>query len=634
MMKILKFIYPIFLVICFSLSISNSYAQNKTPETRYVSGKKYLVHIVEKGHTLYAISKKYAVDIDYIVADNPGIENNLGIGQEVLISAMRVKRTEAKNSPEIKDGYLIYTVLKKENAYSISRAHNVPLNALYSANPGIDKGLRTGQQVRIPVQAVRDERMQNLIPATDHYSPDSLFGTYYNKDDSLINHIVKAKETMYGICRFYQVHPDSILKVNFGLPLGLLFKDTIRIPKRNPQFQSTFTATIKDNNENPITSDSYNGLFKFNNFKVQAGLKDVYAVALMLPLEIDKYVVADKDGRYASIENNIALQFYQGAMLAIDSLKNSGLSIDLYVYDTQRSPEYVKQHLRKSEFKNIDFIIGPMYRSVFDVVKQYAIANQIKMVCPVPQENNILFNAPFIFKATASTNTQMRYLAKYILTQKKQVNVIAIDSKLSVDKGERVSFIKTYNTSARSNGKDSIAFLSMEEYTIEAIANSLELERENVLVVPSSDVSFVTNFINRLTTIPNIKDYNITIYGLENWLKFDKIDPSYKNRFNIHLTSSYYLDMNNANTLSYFRKYRRQYKTDPQKFAIQGFDICYYFLSGLYRYGTQFENYATEFRGKGIQSEFKMFRSLQTNGFENINVYLLKYENYELKKIN
>lgn len=633
----IKSVFTLIITAILLLNNIAANAQNKEPEVRYIEGRKYLVHIVEKGHTLYAISKKYAVDIDYIVKENPGVENSLKIGQEVLIPAMRIKRTEAKNSPDIQDGYLIYTVEKKENAYSISRAHNIPLNALYTANPGIEKGLKAGQQVRIPVQAVRDERMQNLIPASDAVSPDSLFGTYFNPNDSLINHIVKAKETMYAICRYYQVNPDSVLAVNNGLPLGLLFSDTIRIPKPNPRWKNSKFNKDESNlfpTKDGITKDSYDGLFTFKDFRAEAGLKASYKVALMLPLEIDKYLTADKDGNYISIKNNIALEFYQGAMLAVDSLKQLGFSVDLYVYDTKKSPEEVKRHLIKPEFKNMDLIIGPLYRSVFDVVKGYAKDHNIKMVCPVPQENNVLKDSPFVFKATASSTTQMRYLAKYVFLKKPNANKLIINSKLEKDYGERISFQKTYNGLAKQAGKDTIGYVAMEEYTIEAIANQLKPDVENLLIVPSSSVSYVTDFINRITTIPNIKDYNITIYGLENWLKFDKIDPSYKNRFNMHLTSSYYPNLDDNDMINYYKKYRAKYGTDPNKFGVHGFDVTYYFLSGLSRYGIHFDHYAPSFKGEGIQTNFNMFRSLETNGFENISVFMLKYENFELIKVN
>ena len=442
---------------------------------------------------------------------------------------------------------------------------------------------------------------------------------------------------MYAICRYYQVNPDSVLAVNNGLPLGLLFSDTIRIPKPNPRWKNSKFNKDESNlfpTKDGITKDSYDGLFTFKDFRAEAGLKASYKVALMLPLEIDKYLTADKDGNYISIKNNIALEFYQGAMLAVDSLKQLGFSVDLYVYDTKKSPEEVKRHLIKPEFKNMDLIIGPLYRSVFDVVKGYAKDHNIKMVCPVPQENNVLKDSPFVFKATASRTTQMRYLAKYVFLKKPNANKLIINSKLEKDYGERISFQKTYNGLAKQAGKDTIGYVAMEEYTIEAIANQLKPDVENLLIVPSSNVSYVTDFINRITTIPNIKDYNITIYGLENWLKFDKIDPSYKNRFNMHLTSSYYPNLDDNDMINYYKKYRAKYGTDPNKFGVHGFDVTYYFLSGLSRYGIHFDHYAPSFKGEGIQTNFNMFRSLETNGFENISVFMLKYENFELIKVN
>ena len=536
----------------------------------------------------------------------------------------------------------MFPVEKKETAYSISREYNVPLNALYSANPGIERGLKEGQRVRIPVQAVKNERIQNLIPANDYITADTLFGTYYNPTDSLINHVVKPKETMYALCRYYKVHADSVLNVNNGLPMGLLFGDTIRIPKRNPLYKKSAQdpySYLSDNQNNKdssgILSDSYEGLFTFNeNIRSRAGLKEVYKVALMLPLNINDYLTADKDGNYLPIESNFALEFYQGAMLAIDSLKAMGLSVDVYVYDTKKDKEAVKKYLFQPEFKDMDLIIGPMYRSVFNVVKSFAHDHQIKIVCPVPHDNDVLLNTPEVFKAVCSETTQMRYMAKYLLSKKPSAKIFAINSLNPKDFDQVNSFVNTYNGVAPQAGRDTVATLTMGEYDIDEIAAALVEDQENILVVPSSDVSFVTSLINRLTTIENINDLQVSIYGQEKWLKFDKIDASYKNRFNIHLSSSYFLDYNNADLISFYKKYRNEYKTDPGKFCIQGFDISYFFLKALFRYGTHFNHYTDQLNSEGLIFDFRLFRAFETNGFENIHVYLLKYENFELKQVN
>ena len=49
-----------------------------------LDGKKYYLHTVKKGNTLYSISKVYAIEIEEIVAENPGIEKGLTINQSVI----------------------------------------------------------------------------------------------------------------------------------------------------------------------------------------------------------------------------------------------------------------------------------------------------------------------------------------------------------------------------------------------------------------------------------------------------------------------------------------------------------------------------------------------------------------------
>ena len=105
-----------------SLGSSAQIFQKEKYPTKYVKGTKYYVHIVEKGHTVYAISKKYAVDMDFLVKSNPGIDDGLQIGEEILIPVFRVNRRIARRyTPELKGKYLIHVVQKKETLYSISK---------------------------------------------------------------------------------------------------------------------------------------------------------------------------------------------------------------------------------------------------------------------------------------------------------------------------------------------------------------------------------------------------------------------------------------------------------------------------------------------------------------------------------
>ncbi len=50
-----------------------------------INGKEYLIHTIKKGQTLYMISKAYGVDVNDIIAENPGVKNGIKADQKIRI---------------------------------------------------------------------------------------------------------------------------------------------------------------------------------------------------------------------------------------------------------------------------------------------------------------------------------------------------------------------------------------------------------------------------------------------------------------------------------------------------------------------------------------------------------------------
>lgn len=55
------------------------------------------------------------------------------------------------------------------------------------------------------------------------------------------------------------------------------------------------------------------------------------------------------------------VEYYEGFLMAVDSLKEKGVSIDIYTYDTYNNTSSVKSILAKDEMKNMNIIFGPAY---------------------------------------------------------------------------------------------------------------------------------------------------------------------------------------------------------------------------------------------------------------------------------
>jgi LysM repeat protein len=117
---------PLLLVLLFTSCISSAQISGRLEE---IGGKPYYIHTVEKGQTLYSLSKLYNCDINAITAANPGTDAGIQVGSQIRIPAASAKvkgQSIADSNGDRK--YLLHVVQKKETLYSISNQYNIDIN--------------------------------------------------------------------------------------------------------------------------------------------------------------------------------------------------------------------------------------------------------------------------------------------------------------------------------------------------------------------------------------------------------------------------------------------------------------------------------------------------------------------------
>ncbi|MFZ4786002.1 MAG: amino acid ABC transporter substrate-binding protein [Flavobacteriales bacterium] len=133
-----------------ALTSCSTYAQTIGP-LQEENGAAYYMHTVEKGQTLYAICKLYKCDINDVVAANAGSDQSIKEGQVLRIPAAKSKINKANITTSDGNSFLIHTVEKKETLYAIAKKYDIDINRIIEANPGCDAGLKKGQELRIPI---------------------------------------------------------------------------------------------------------------------------------------------------------------------------------------------------------------------------------------------------------------------------------------------------------------------------------------------------------------------------------------------------------------------------------------------------------------------------------------------------
>ena len=224
------------------------------------------------------------------------------------------------------------------------------------------------------------------------------------------------------------------------------------------------------------------------------------------------------------------VEYYEGFLMAVDSLKEKGVSIDIYTYDTYNNTSSVKSILAKDEMKNMNIIFGPAYPEQVKPVADFAKKNNIRLVIPFTSKGNEVFNNPSIYQI----NTPQSYLYSEVyehFTRKfTNANVIFLDAE-DGDK-DKADFIKGLKEELK--GKH-IPFTELkgEAITPESLKGAMNATLDNVFIPTSgTNIALIKLLPQLIVTLRDNPDYRMQLFGYPEWQTYT----------NDHLASFYELD--------------------------------------------------------------------------------------------
>jgi len=257
--------------------------------------------------------------------------------------------------------FYLYEVQKSEGLYRISTKLGVSQEEINTYNPEISEGLREGQILRIPINKLEKKETDTIFT----------------------NHTVEKGETLYSIAKGYNINVEILIKYNPEVESGLKTGTVLRIPAElNTQSEANKPKEPVLTNK-AITTESKKETPEY-------GGKNKIKIALLLPFMLNE------DKQDATIDKFV--EFYEGCLIALNKLKNEGLLIDLYTFDTEKSEAKIYELIENDLLKKMDVIIGPAYSNQVNIMSDYALKNKINLVVPFsPRIDNIETN-PYIFQ--------------------------------------------------------------------------------------------------------------------------------------------------------------------------------------------------------------------------------------------
>ncbi|NOQ24435.1 MAG: LysM peptidoglycan-binding domain-containing protein [Bacteroidales bacterium] len=642
------------ILIFFSIIFNYSFAQTDTVITEkssnkvIIGGKGYYVHIVKKSETLFSLSKVYNVSQKDIAKENPEIFLGLQIGQALKIPIVDNKSDKDKI---LSNDYIYHRVKKGQTLYSLARKYNVSQEDIMACNPTVRYGINVDQIVKIP-------KSKDVVEALRYPVNDTLKDTI-KIIDKYIYHIVEKKETIYSLIRFYEITEDILLEHNPLVSEGLKLGQVLKIPKVE-DIESSIVMKSKEELADTVlyrerAQIAYSDSAYLPDCKeISENQTEPYKVALLLPLYLNKndeefYIDSSEvddyrkkiykkifyDPYYIYPRSVAFVEFYQGFMLAVDSLKQQGLSINLHVFDTQNDTARIKEILNFPEFENNDLIIGPMYNHEVKLVSEYSKENQIKMISPLSDDLNLVNENPYLFQVKPSYNSQIDEFAKFVSNfGDKNIVLVHNGDSLGYSNVQMVKD-KIFNNLSIDTLINNIQFKEVVfEDSINVLEHALNDELENVFIIPSNDEAFVTDVLTNLNTI-KMYGHKVRVIGLSRWPRFKNIDPEYYFNLELCIASPFFIDFHNTDVKDFILKFRDEYSTEPNQMAIHAYDVGLYFLSALLNYGDTFERCIYNHKVDLLQADYNFVKWYEYSGFENTNVDIIKYyDGYNIFRID
>lgn len=513
--------------------------------------------------------------------------------------------------------YYVHKVLPKQTLYSIGKAYGVKEEELVAANPDCKDGLKAGSILFIPVnEADRPAEAAKAAKAdkkaekeTRQVEPEESFEEDTELEiERVIEHQVRWYESLTSIARKYKITAAEILAYN-----GLKDTDSIRgrtllIPvyrersaiaepddePEEPDDSDNSGSASTDEPEDPVTPVRKQRWYS---------AADPIHISLVLPFNAGTTPTAS------------FLNFYSGALMAVQEQKEKGAHLILNVYDLAQGALSI---LADPKFQESDVVIGPVEAATLNPFLAFSDQNGVILVSPLDHKADSLADThPFFFQAPASVNTQLNNLIASV-HGRNQGPVYLVTSS-STNEG---ALIARFEDRLHSEG---IAYRKVSLNELPDLVSSASRLQPARVIIGSENRMFSAEVISALNALAK-KNIPMQVWCTNRVRNYETSDPDALFNLGVRTSVPYFIDYSNPEDQDFVLKYRALFYAEPDDFAFQGHDVLSYFIISLMQQGTAFIDHADMHPRQLLHCNFHFVRDDEKSGWRNHATRNLLYD--------
>lgn len=563
---------------------SNSVLLIPTKRSLAKINSKVITHKVEPKETLFGIQKKYNVSDEALKNANPDLEKlGLQIGQTLVIPA----NTTTKNAVSSLEKVVVHEVLPKETKYSIAKTYGITIEELERKNPEIIPNLNIGYKLIIK---------GNALTKTVEVTQKDIVKPIISKN-KYVDYIVKPKETLYSLSKLSGLSQDELVNLNPALSNGVEIGMVLKIPE---------TATIP---QEVKIKKAYTSLSKASN--------DRKKIVLLLPFNLTKIEGDTIKSATTRLKKdkflNMTLDFYSGALMAIDSAKSIGIPVDVSIFDSQETKNSSNISIihQQNNLETVDAVIGPFYQN--NVEKTAALLRNTNVAVISPLSKDIGEPLPNLYQTIPTTDALKRAVFDYIIAKGGNIIAVVDKKKESAKQFIQQNYSQVQLVSLLENG--SLSTANLKTLFVKDKMNYVVLATENTGMIKST----------MATMISVMASYNVELVIFEPNETLDTDEISFENLTKLKLMYPSMSRENNSVEAKIFKKeYRKKNKIFPSAYATRGFDVTFDTMMRLSQ-GKTYQETVETFATEQVDNKFDYYKKAE-GGITNKGIYILYYD--------
>ena len=572
-------------------------AVTKSNDIVVILGKSYYLHTVQPGQSLYSICKAYGANIDEVKSLNDKKDNALS-----LYEVLKVPYTDPFVQQD--DKFYYHKVLKGETFYSIARLYKIKPKRLLKFNEGYaqNQPLAVGAVVKLPLAEIDlsvlgEEEIEASVGKKQEIRPER----------PVRNESVKKVEE----ASVTDILQDALMQKN-------------EKTEQEPEKETTTVIGATDKMEIPDYIS-----------EVVMPVDPFVKVALLLPFSAKDYPVfvdtlVEKMPVQISARSEQFISFYEGVLLAVDSLKNQGYKVNLKVFDTERSAEKMYTMVDEIDRFHPDLIIGPVYGSVYKALMDDLTNKNIPVIYPLSSRSEEFGVYPDFIQVNPSMKALTVAMSDWLREEAEEANLVCLNltgNEVSHSDLEDIRLFKEY---MHRIGSMNFYDWNTSAVPLDGLRLQLLPDRENIIILPTTKEAEVSKILPVLSALTD--GYRITVVGFPEWQAFTSVDHETYFKLNTKIFTYSYVDNTTEPAKRFALKYRKYFYTEPNNLAYKAFDMSLYFIELAAKYRDRTLDALEFYPRNGDFSRFYFQKMEGQAGKENQGFYIVNFgSDYRLK---